>query len=360
MALAAALMCLLASAANVAAQETDGWSTGFEATTSATNPVAYGSGSLLFQDGWDLGGADRTPRVMTSDEITQTLTTAGLNVGPTTHSGDQALMVIKPTTATETTGYFVRDIFPEPNTLDAATKVRVDFWARPLTGAPGADPSGSPSGTNTDVGEREGNVFFGLADTNDGGSGQRIAAVRFGVDTDPPMGVPPMYGNIVQRHIDYASDVSGVWNKSGLLWEADTWYNFRMDIDFTSKTYNFFVNGTKVNAAPINFYHAAATAAHRFFVSKGTNQAGAILDDISVTPIIPGAGDFNHDGTVDGADFILWQRDNTTGSLSDFLTNYGSSASAAASAVPEPTAFALAAGLLLIGAGAGRRKQVAA
>jgi hypothetical protein len=242
--------------------------------------------------------------------------------------------------------------------LETATKVRADFWVRPLTGGLGANPSDTPPGNGKTIGEREGNFFIGIADTNDGSSGQRAVAVRFGVDN--VQGGQPVYDGITERHIDFASNNTGVWNKSGILWEPDHWYNIRMDLDFATKTYDFFVNGIKANTTPITFYHPAAEAARRFFVSRGTNQAGGIIDDISVTPIIPGAGDFNHDGAVDGADFILWQRDNTTGSLSDFLTNYGNSASAAASAVPEPTAFALAAGLLLIGAGAGWRKQVAA
>ncbi|QDS99280.1 PEP-CTERM sorting domain-containing protein [Adhaeretor mobilis] len=50
------------------------------------------------------------------------------------------------------------------------------------------------------------------------------------------------------------------------------------------------------------------------------------------------AGDFDEDGDVDGADFLVWQRDPGVGSLADWQTNYGSAASSAtATAVPEPT-----------------------
>jgi hypothetical protein len=340
------------SANTAFAQTTDGWSTGFENTVSGSNPVAYTSGSLLFQDNWDLGGVDRTPRVGTSAEIAGYLTAAGLNVGQTTHSGDQALMVIKPSSATETTGYFVRDIFNTPNTLDTATKVTVDFWARPLTGGLGADANDTPPGNNVDVGEREGNMFIGIADTNDGSSGQRAAAVRFGVDA--AAGTQPVYGNIVERHIDYANNPTTVWTKSGLLWQPDHWYNIRMIVDYTSHTYDMYVDGTKANSSPITFYHTAANVAKRFFVSRGTNQAGLLLDDISVLPYAANPGDFNHDGRVDGADFLVWQQDNTVGSLAVWQSNYGYSGGV--SAVPEPAALSIAA-LTLLGLVARRRGQ---
>jgi hypothetical protein len=56
------------------------------------------------------------------------------------------------------------------------------------------------------------------------------------------------------------------------------------------------------------------------------------------------AGDFNGDGRVDGLDFLLWQRDSSVGSLSDWQTNYGAGSLTAAVAVPEPAAW-----LLLLG-----------
>jgi hypothetical protein len=241
------------------------------------------------------------------------LTLAGLNPAKTTRTGDQALLVAKLDTAVETTGYFVRDIFPIPNTLETASRVIVDFWARPLAGGLGADPSGTPSGNGKTIGERQGNIFFGISDDNDGGSmatGQRAAAVRFGVDN--PAGTVPLYDNITERHIDFMN-VSQSWQKSGLLWTADTWYNFKMDVNFATDTYDFYVDGAKVNTTPIDFYHPAANAAKRFFVSRGTNQAGAIIDDVKILPYVAPEvtpGDFDMDGKVDGNDFLVWQRDN--------------------------------------------------
>lgn len=55
------------------------------------------------------------------------------------------------------------------------------------------------------------------------------------------------------------------------------------------------------------------------------------------------AGDFDGDGVVAGADFLLWQRDNSVGDLTDWQTNYGMGAPSLSelSAVPEPTSLVL-------------------
>jgi len=56
------------------------------------------------------------------------------------------------------------------------------------------------------------------------------------------------------------------------------------------------------------------------------------------------SGDFNLDGTVDGHDFLVWQRDPAVGDLSDWRANYGNSAPMVSSAnVPEPSSGMLVA-----------------
>ena len=358
MAAAATLAAVLTAGAVAHAQTTPGFVTSFEPAgpTEVTYPAGYTTGSLLFQDQWT--GSGNFPRVQTAQEISDELTAAGLNPANSVHSGNQALLVAKIDGVTETTGYFVRNVFTTPNVLETATKVTVDFWVRPLASGSGADPSGTPGGNGKTIGERQGNLFFGIAGDNDASgaaTGQRAAAIRFGVDV--PAGIQPIYDNISERHIDFASDTAGtaVWIKSGLLWTPDQWYNLRMELDFTTKTYDVFVNDTKANASPIVFYHPAATSAQRFFVSRGTNQAGAILDDVSVTPYVAPpllAGDFDENGLVDGADFLLWQQDTNVGSLDDWKTNFGmSSATAAIGAVPEPTGATLGIGMMLLTAG---------
>lgn len=54
-------------------------------------------------------------------------------------------------------------------------------------------------------------------------------------------------------------------------------------------------------------------------------------------------GDFDHDDDVDGYDFLVWQRDTSVGSLSDWEMNYGTGTSPLASvAIPEPSSLLLA------------------
>lgn len=57
------------------------------------------------------------------------------------------------------------------------------------------------------------------------------------------------------------------------------------------------------------------------------------------------AGDFDDDGDVDGNDFLVWQRNPTVGSLSDWQANFGAPSLAAATSVPEPATW-----MLLLGA----------
>jgi hypothetical protein len=62
---------------------------------------------------------------------------------------------------------------------------------------------------------------------------------------------------------------------------------------------------------------------------------GSYPSSLLVTLLID--GDFNLDGVVDGADFLLWQRDPSVGSLADWEANYGVGAQAAGAAtIPEP------------------------
>jgi hypothetical protein len=60
-----------------------------------------------------------------------------------------------------------------------------------------------------------------------------------------------------------------------------------------------------------------------------------------ITEAIVG-GDFNFDGTVDGRDFLAWQRNPGVGDLADWQANYAGKALTASMSVPEPNAMLLA------------------
>ncbi len=53
-------------------------------------------------------------------------------------------------------------------------------------------------------------------------------------------------------------------------------------------------------------------------------------------------GDFDRDGDVDGADYLVWQRDPGVGDLTDWQKNYGIQSGAPVSVVPEPASLVLA------------------
>lgn len=82
----------------------------------------------------------------------------------------------------------------------------------------------------------------------------------------------------------------------------------------------------------------------------------------SVTTLVLSAagqpGDFNGDGTVDGQDFLQWQRDPGAGALSDWTDNFGASAATTTAAVvPEPVTWTLCISALCALATAQRRRR---
>jgi hypothetical protein len=76
--------------------------------------------------------------------------------------------------------------------------------------------------------------------------------------------------------------------------------------------------------------------------------------EFTIVPAIP--GDFNFDGSVDAADYVVWRK--TEGSAADYnwwRSHFGQTAGSGAAlpsrplpAVPEPACLALAAGALLL------------
>ncbi len=204
--------------------------TGFE-------PPTYISGPLESQDHWTTDRNGNVVRVLTAEEISDYLEANAMNPAQPVHGGNQAILLGGPGLSTAS----IRRIAG----LEEETKVTFDFWARPLTGA--------------DVG----NTFF----TAENATGIRAAALRLGPD----------------NRIDYGTAIQGVWQDSGLRWDPNNWYHITMVIDYTTKTYDFLVNGTAVNTSPIPFYDARSDSFRQIRLFRGGNQAGAILDDLSVT-----------------------------------------------------------------------------
>ncbi len=94
----------------------------------------------------------------------------------------------------------------------------------------------------------------------------------------------------------------------------------------------------------------------------GWESSRALLNALAFAEVASAGqlGDFDADTDVDGADFLLWQRDQGVGNLSDWQGNFGASSNATASvnAVPEPsTAFLLLGSIAMLLRGSFRTRS---
>jgi len=209
------------------------------------SPV-FSSGVINGQDSWTTPTNDFTARIQTSQEIATQLSNAGITPGVPVHGGEQALFV----SGTGGSSATIRQI----GGMETEQFVQLDVWARPLT----AGNTGAPIG----------NIFLTMEDN----AGERAAAFRFGFVG----GVPT---------IDYGTNITGVWQSTGVTWEDQSWYRLTLTVDYFSKTYNFALNGTQLNFDPIPFYNPASDAFSQVRIFRGSNQAGMIVDDFSVMPV---------------------------------------------------------------------------
>ena len=207
----------------------------------------FTSGTINGQDSWTMTGTlFDTARIRTASEIAADLANGGFTVGDPVHSGSQALMV----SGVGANNSTVRAI---PG-LGGENKVTLDVWARPL-----------PFVNSTSA---AGNIFLTMEDP----SNVRAAAFRFGIQ----------FGNT----IDYGSAVSNPWVPSTVLWDgtSDAWYHLTMALDYSAKTYDFTINGVKVNVDPIPFYDVGSASFDHIRIFRGSNQAGMLVDDLVVIP----------------------------------------------------------------------------
>lgn len=214
------------------------YSTGFE------NPP-FVSGNLHLQDSWTGATQPTSLRVRTASEIATDLTAGGLNPANPVHSGLQALVVSSTTLGSSTA---LRPV----SGLQSELNVVLDVWARPLTGGL----------TN--------NVFLLMEDN--AATPLRTAGFRFG----PALS------------IDYATSTPAnilVWTPTGIIWNSDSWYDFTMSVNYTTKTYDFSINGTQINTSPIAFYNTNSVNFSQIRIFRGTSQTGMIVDDLIVSVV---------------------------------------------------------------------------
>ena len=165
-----------------------------------------------------------------------------MNPANPVHGGTQALMVsgIGASNAT------IR-LMPG---LETELTVTLEIWARPLT-------NGS-----------QGNIFLTMEDS----AGDRAAAFRFGT----------AFG----ATIDYGTNIASVWQPSAVFWTSDNWYRLTLSLDYLNKTYDFAIDGTPVNSAPIPFYNAASDDFRQVRIFRGSGQAGMLVDDLNVAKTV--------------------------------------------------------------------------
>ncbi|QEG37236.1 PEP-CTERM sorting domain-containing protein [Bythopirellula goksoeyrii] len=116
-------------------------------------------------------------------------------------------------------------------------------------------------------------------------------------------------------------------------------------------------------AVPTPYFDDETNISFQLFFNNGgfDIDSGNIInfDNIQLEFIPPTivAGDFDEDGDVDGNDFLVWQRDQNVGSLSDWQDNYNAPASTVnIASVPEPASLLLALSAALF-AGFRRRRS---
>lgn len=231
---------------------------------------SYVPGLLQESPFWTVAGTNEL--VLTATDMAANLTAAGLEPGATVHGGSQAALFSHAGSGGGSVCYI--------DGLSLARFASLTAWARPLT-------------PRTDGATNLGNIFLTMEDAG----GVRAAAFRFGFTAVTR-----------QPHIDYATAGTDVWKDTGVPWTSNTWYQITMSLNYTAKTYDFFINGTKINAEPIVFYGGNnSESLWQIRIYRGSNQAGMILDDISVTdltPVGPFAGGAT--GTTEGWSFQIW------------------------------------------------------
>jgi hypothetical protein len=225
------LTLALISSAFLVSSASAQYATDFEAPT-------FTSGTIHGQDTWTSSTPDRA-RILTGSEIAAAVTDLGMTPGVTVHSGSQALLV----SGTGGSSATVRVI----GGLEVETSVTLEVWAAPLMGTT--------------------NPISNMFVTMENITGGRAAAFRFGP----------------AQSLDVGTDVTGIWQPTGLKWEPGKWYRLTMRADYATKTYDFSVDGVQVNTSPIPFYNPAVQNFGQIRIFRGSNQSGAIFDDLSVS-----------------------------------------------------------------------------
>jgi hypothetical protein len=131
----------------------------------------------------------------------------------------------------------------------------------------------------------------------------------------------------------------------------DQWHSMVFEVTADAWTYVGVFGGSGIETAltDVTQFRVLHNPALSF---NGDAVAGSFLID-NITAAGDTAeliGDFNKDGFVDAADYVMWRKDPSVGSYDDWVEHFGESLppGAGGTAAPEPTASALAALALVL------------
>jgi hypothetical protein len=249
-------------------------------TTIDFEPPTFTSGNIGGQDSpaWVATGNAAGNNVLTGAEITNALEVLAIEPAETVQSGSQALFFSAHNVASST---LVRPVIG----LENATKVIMDVRIRGLLRGNTTAPYG--------------NMFFAI----EGTAGTTGRATYIGPrDTAAAAQVGPYFG--------YGTAVvPGTWGRVGLF-DGESWNQLTTILDYSTKTFDFFIDGVEA-AKNVPFVHAAADAFLQLRLSRGANQAGAIVDDVVLSVPQSGAGPEITGISVNGGNItISWQGGN--------------------------------------------------
>lgn len=203
-------------------------------------------------------------------------------------------------------------------------------------------------------------------------SWQSFGVRDIGADFAFPTDSETDFGILFRPNGDWSVNLDGTFIGSGGAFvgtdtgiRPDLAYSIRFDFDETlaspavTATVDATLGTVVLGTLPLDALGAGtgfenAIRSFSFFGFQGTSTGPGTIDiaiDNLVIDLVTGTpGDFDGDGDVDGADFLLWQRDTSIGDLADWEDNFGFAPAVAATAsVPEPaTAITLLMGLALV------------
>ncbi len=172
-----------------------------------------------------------------------------------------------------------------------------------------------------------------------------------GLDFDTPSRDPAISS---PNFLSITHDADAIVFSEGIveIGEFASGQNFSIDVpdisSTISSTYDFTIRLQAVPVSTGDFDQDGDVDGADFLIWQREPTVGSLAD--WQTNFLGAEIDFDRDGDVDGADFLTWQRDPTLGSLPDWQANYGNGTFQASIsvAVPEPTRrLLLAVGMML-------------